>query len=216
MVSLLYLSPVSRLRLYIGSFGAAKGTVLLNLGRLQIYVRYNPFAWNKGACLYEKDTLRLYQQVVVLIAGPVASLLVSTVCGYLTFTFDLHGSIKLTLVATVFSSLIDLGVNINPSNRLIKLEDGGLAFNDGRQLKLLFTYGSLYRKYWEVVTLYEQQLYRQAAEGFNNLIQGGFTEDFVYREAISAYLQVHEYQQAKMLDEQLGARFDKNATDYAS
>jgi hypothetical protein len=128
----------------------------------------------------------------------------------------LHGSIKLILVALVFSSLIDLLVNIIPSDRLIKLEDGGLAFNDGRQLKLLFTYGSLYLRYGKVVTLYEQQLYRQAAEGFHNLIQGGFTEDFVYREAISAYLQVHEYQQAKMLDEQLGARFDKNATDYAS
>jgi hypothetical protein len=202
--------------LYIGSYGVKKGSVSIKLGRLRIYLKYNPFAWWKGLCLFENDTLRLYQQVIILVAGPAASLLVSTVCCYFAFSFDLHGSIKLILVALVFSSLMDLYFNIIPREEPITLADGRLAFNDGKQLKMLFRYRSLYLNYRKAIALYEQQLYKQALEAFISLIQGGLTEDFVYRTAISACMQEHDYQQAKLLDEQLAAQFAKNATDYAS
>lgn len=133
--------------LYIGSYGKVKGSFLINLGRLKLYFKFNPFAWRAGLCKYYSTNISVTSHSIILLTGPITSLLLSVILCYIAFSFEFHGSLKLILVAFVVSSLLDLLTNIIPDEKPIYTLNGNATYNDGYQLKLLFKYRHLYKKF---------------------------------------------------------------------
>ncbi len=205
-----------KVTLYIGSYGKEKGSLPINLRWLKIYLSYNPFAWRKGLCSFQNDSLSISQQIAILLAGPSASLLISFVFCYAAFTYDVHGSLKVSLIALIVSSLIDLYINIVPDSTPVPLEDGRLTYNDGYLLKRLFRYRTFGGKYEKSVDLYNQQQYKLAADAVEQLIRSGFVEDYVYQLAIYIYIRLGDFEQAKSLDEHFSLLYEKGSDHYVT
>jgi tetratricopeptide (TPR) repeat protein len=182
--------------IYIGSYGDPEKSLKINFGLLEIFFRYNPFAWRLGLCVPSAKAISINKQIIYTLTGPLASLLIGLIACYFTFAYDLHGFLKLFLIVFVGSALFDLFVNLIPNGTQIKLYDGRITYNDGYSLKQLFYYKRLPKEYSEAVDLYNEQKYADAAVLFEKLVSDTKDEN-IYRLAISSYLQDKNYIKAK-------------------
>jgi tetratricopeptide (TPR) repeat protein len=182
---------------FIGSYGDPNRSLKISIGLLEVWFKYNPFLWRLGLCLPSAKNVSINRQIVYTLSGPVASFLIAVVACYFTFSYDLHGSIKLILIVFLGSSIFDLYINLTPLSKPMKLHDGGITYNDGHLLKQLFYFKRLPKEYHRAIELYEQQQYLEAATLFDNILTNGLKDENVYRLAIASFLQVKKYEKAK-------------------
>ncbi|HCS20317.1 MAG TPA: hypothetical protein DIW47_07110 [Bacteroidetes bacterium] len=185
--------------IYIGSYGDPKGSVHFRVGLLDVWFKYNPFLWRLGLCVPSARPISINKQIIYTLTGPLTSFVIAAVSCYITFAFDLHGSVKLVLVVFLFSSVFDLIVNLTPRETPFQLYDGRLTYNDGYQLKQLFSYKRFSKEYKFVVGLYDQEKFTEAAVSLDAIIKRGVKDGNIYRLAISSHQQVKNYNQAKVI-----------------
>lgn len=201
--------------IYIGSYGDPNRSIKINLGVLVIFFRYNPFAWRLGLCVPSAKSVSINKQIVYTLTGPFTSLMVAAVASYFTFTYDLHGFLKLFLIVFLGSAFIDVLVNLIPNATPIKLHDGRITYNDGYSLKQLFYYKRLPKKYSAGAELFNEQKFAEAAVLFEKLLLDVKDEN-IYRLAISSYLQDKNYEKAKELSEALALTGKMNSDDLSN
>lgn len=129
-------------KVYVGSYGDIANTFVLVLGRLKLYLKINVFDWKVGMCAYEAPALANWKTVVILLGGPIASLLVSLP---LIFNYRLlEANPFATFVSIIFigSAAYDFVANMIPSGTPIRMHDGGTGYSDGYLLV-----GMLMRKF---------------------------------------------------------------------
>ncbi|MFT6336080.1 MAG: hypothetical protein ACJATI_002835 [Halioglobus sp.] len=175
--------------LYIGSLGAPKQSLLLRLGRLEMFFKYNPFLWNIGLYVPHSKEITINKQIIITILGPLTSLVIGVLSCYFAFVEDVHGSLQLISVFFLGSSFFDFFINIIPRNNPTLLYDGSIVYNDGQQLKQLLKYKTFPSQYTSGVENYNKQDYKKASKEFHEILDNGITEEMVYRLAISSYLQ---------------------------
>lgn len=202
--------------IYIGSYGDPTKSVHFKIGLLEIWFRYNLFSWNAGLCAPSAKLVSINKQIVYTLTGPLASFLIAVVACYITFAFDLHGFLKLILIIFLGSSIFDLIVNLTPRAVPIKLYDGRLTYNDGYKLLQLFYLKKLPKDYQQATELYNQQKFIEAANSFNEILKKGLKDEQIYRLAISSFLQVKNYKQAKDLSDELILLDKMNSDDYTN
>ena len=204
-----------KVTIYIGSYGNPKKSIRINLGVLEIFFRYNPFAWKLGLCVPSAKSVSINKQIIYILAGPFASLTVASIACYFTFTYDLHGFLKLFLIVFLGSSFIDLLVNLIPNETPTKLYDGTIAFNDGYNLKQLFYCKRMPKEYSEAIDLYNEQKFAEAAVLFEKLLSHKNDEN-ICRLAISSYLQYKNYEKAKELSGSFALTGKMNSDDLSN
>lgn len=185
---------------YIGSYGDPKKSLRLNLGCLIIFLRYNPFNWQKGLCVPSSKSISINKQIIYTFTGPFTSIIIAVIACYFAFTYDLHGFLKIFLVVFTGSAIFDLLINIIPSKAPIKLHDGKIIYNDGYSLKQLFYYKRLPKEYSKAADLYNEHKFSEAAILFENLLEEANDEN-IYRLAIASYLQSKNHKKAKELSD---------------
>lgn len=191
-----------KVTIYLGSYGDPNKSLHFNIGRLEFWSKYNPFTWRAGLCIPSSTDMSYNQRIFFILAGPFASLIIASIACYLTFAFELHGSLKIILVIFLGSSIFDLYVNLKPSAKPIALYDGNLAYNDGYRLKQLFYFKKLPASYKIAAKLYGEQKYEEAGALFNEMLEKGIKETDIYRLAITSFLQTGKFQLASIwLDE---------------
>jgi tetratricopeptide (TPR) repeat protein len=188
-----------KVSIYIGSYGDPTKSLKFNLGLLEVWFKYNPFLWRLGLCVPSAKGISINRQIAYTLTGPIASSIIAIVACYITFSYDLHGSIKLVLVIFLGSSIFDLYANLIPMSKPIKLYDGSETYNDGYSLKLLFSYRQFPKQYLQAMELYEKQHYAEAAMSFDNILTNGLRDENIYRFGVSSYLQIKNYAKAKEL-----------------
>jgi tetratricopeptide (TPR) repeat protein len=204
-----------KVTIYIGSYGDPKRSVKINLGMLAIFFRYNPFAWRLGLCVPSATSVSINRQIVYTVAGPVASLIIAAVAVYFTFTYDLHGFLKLFLLVFLGSAFVDLLVNLIPDKTPLELYDGTIAYNDGYSLKQLIYYKQLPKGYSEAVELYNERKFADAAVLLAKFLSKTKDEN-IYRLAISSYLQYKNYEKAKELSAAFALTGKMNSDDFSN
>jgi tetratricopeptide (TPR) repeat protein len=202
--------------IYIGSHGDPKKSLKLNAGVLQVFFRYNPFAWRLGLCVPSAKTVSLNAQIIYVLAGPFASLIFGIIACYFTFAYDLHGFLKLFLIVFLGSAFFDLLVNLIPNTTPVKLYDGTIAYNDGYNLKQLLYYKRVPRKYEEAAALYGEQRFAEAAILFEKILSEGFKDEKIYRWTISSHLQDKNYEKAKDVSEDFALTGKMNSDDLSN
>lgn len=202
--------------IYIGSYGDPKKSLHFSLGLLDIWFKYNPFSWWNGLCVPSAKQISINKQIIYTLTGPLASFIIALVTCYIAFAFDLHGFLKLILIIFLGSSIFDLFVNLTPRSTPIKLYDGRLTYNDGYQLKQLFYYKRFPKKYEQATELYNQQKFTEAANLFNDILKSGLKDENIYRLAISSFLQVKNYNQAKEISDEFIVHGKMNSDDFAN
>lgn len=120
--------------IYIGSYGEAKNSLKLNLGKLEINFKYNLFKFHGGLCISNTTELTKNQTLFYIASGPFASLIVSLFSCFMAYTFDLPDFLSILCYVFAIYSFFDLFINTIPSKTPIKLEDGTLTFNDGENI----------------------------------------------------------------------------------
>lgn len=205
-----------KVTIYLGSYGDPNKSLNFTIGKLEIWLKYNPIAWRIGLCIPSSTEMSFNQRILFIIAGPFASLIIATITCYLAFAFQLHGSLKIILVIFLGSSLFDLYVNLRPSAKPIPLHDGTFAYNDGYHLKQLFYFKKLPASYEIAAKLYDEQKYEEAGALFNEMLNKGFKETVIYRLAITSYLQLKKAEKVYIWIEEFTAKTDLDADDFTS
>ena len=201
--------PVS---IYIGSYGDPNKSLHFSVGLLDVWFKYNPFLWKLGLCVPSAKHISINKQIIYTLTGPLASVVVASAACYFTFAYDLHGAIKLVLVIFLGSSIFDLFINLIPRETPIALYDGSLAYNDGFQLKRLFYYKRIPKALEGAAELYNQERFSEAATCFKTMLTDGFENEHIYKLAISSFLQVKNYKEAKDISDQF-IRYGKMDSD---
>ncbi len=191
-----------KVSIYIGSHGDPNKSLKLSTRIIEIYFRYNPFSWRLGLCVPSAKSVSVNRQIIYTLAGPFTSLIIAVVACYFTFSYNLHGFLKLFLIVFLGSAFLDLLVNIIPNQTPIKLYDGTITHNDGYNLRRLFYYKRLPKEYAKAVTQYHQQHFNQAAMLFEEILSKGIRDDNIYRCTINAHLQSKNYEKAKQCSEE--------------
>ncbi|WP_394971904.1 tetratricopeptide repeat protein [uncultured Croceitalea sp.] len=203
-----------KVTLYLGSYGNPDDSIKINLGRLEIYFRKNPFHWKVGLCKMHSESVSINRQIFVTLMGPIMSLALALIVTYYVFFTDLNGDFIVLLFFFGISTYFDFFANIIPQRQPIKLHDGTVTHNDGQIILNLLKFKKLPSEYEEGITLYNKKEFAKAAELFKKVLESGHKEDFVYRLTISSFLSVLDYKKAKVLNDEFEKKF--KAKNFAS
>lgn len=201
--------------IYIGSYGDPKKSWHFSIGLLDVWFKYNPFSWREGLCVPAANQISINKQIIYTVTGPLASFIIAVVSCYFTFSYDLHGFLKLILIIFLCLSILDLIVNLIPRKTPIKLYNGRLTYNDGYQLIQLFYYKFYSKEYVHAIELYNQQKFAESSIEFNNILKNGLKDENIYRLTISSFLQIKNYNQAIEISEEFKLRGNMNSDDFA-
>ncbi len=201
--------------LYIGSYGDPAKSHHLNFGRLEIFFKYDILMWDVGMCL-PHHFVSFNKFILIVLAGPMVSLLFGISLVYSTIAFEIPGVLKLIFFVCASSAIIDFFNNIIPKSKSIELFDGTLTNNDGQTLLNLLRHKSFSKEYSEAFSLLANKDYKAAAEKFKAMLDGGMQIDYVHRVAIWTSLQLKDYPMAKELDKQFREKYELGANDYVT
>jgi len=140
-------------------------------------------------------SLNLSKQVTVILLGPLMSLIIASIALWITFSFNLHGSLKVFAMVLSISALIDLR-NIYPSKKAIILADGSHTYCDGYQLLRLFKSRKEKADYFAACDLYDARNFRDAIKLFEKVRDEWISPDMLCV-IIRAYSELGEYAMAK-------------------
>lgn len=182
--------------IYVGSYGDKKFSFKLPLGRLDIWFRYNPFRWNGGLCIPNATDISIKRQIIYILSGALFSFLIAILLFFITFTYDLHGSIKIICVFTLGSTILDLFSNLIP--REIKLADGTIMHSDGYYIFKLQKLKKFPDEYVGAVESYTNKQYDKTGKIFEDFINRGLVNEDVYRYASTSYIFTKNYEKAHL------------------
>jgi len=109
---------------YVGSYGDSGRSFGFRAGRLNIWIKYNPFLWFRGMCLYGGNHLSTNRQIGCVLAGPLASILLGIVSCLLLQIGEIPGFFKLWLGFTALFAILGLLGSTFPAGRRRHTRDG--------------------------------------------------------------------------------------------
>lgn len=180
---------------FIGSYGDIDGCYTLNFSGLQLFIKPNLLDWKLGMCRHP-TTDNLWKEIIITLGGPLASTLIASV-----FLFHMvqgnwsDGWITLAAICMT-SALIDLGVNLYPSEKAITFYDDTIGYSDGYWLKTYISRLSLSDDYFQLEKLFQQSDYAAVVAQGKALIQKSKQKKEVYRLVLSALIQQRDYETA--------------------
>lgn len=150
-----------KVEVFVGSYGDLSNALQLQLGRLKLYLKWNPFDWKLGMCRHSGGMV-IWQQLITILGGPLASTLIATMA-IIMLTKEGVSDAWLGLAA-IFAgaALIDLLVNLGVSDGGIQMYDGTMTYSDGGQLRRLFKVINLPEAYFDAQDDFNQGNYQEA------------------------------------------------------
>lgn len=125
--------------IYLGGDGNPATCFRFRVGRLWFYLSYNPVKWlSNGLCTFSGKDLTFWRSIVIIIMGPIASLVLGFLTICLALIIDVNGLIKLICAIMALSTTIDFFVNMKSSPYGFPLHDGTIVYTDGTVLRQYF------------------------------------------------------------------------------
>ena len=191
--SLLYTDgPV---KIYVGAYGDEKNSFKISLGRLHTFFKLDLFHWNLGLCQHQ-PVRSFTQQIVIVLGGPIFSLLVGVVCLFLMYIKDWNDYILFVFGMFIISAVYDFLVNIIPSSHPIMMHDGSMTYNDGNQLVQLIRESKLPPKYFTAEKLFAEKKFEAAASAYQQVLQEGFDQKEIHFAYVQSLVEAKETDEA--------------------
>ncbi|MCR9248873.1 MAG: M50 family metallopeptidase [bacterium] len=200
--------------IYIGSYGDPEEGLHFMLGRLKIHFKYNPVLWDHGLCVTEATQLSFIRTYIIVLAGPLASLLLAIVCLYI-FNLDVHGAIRLAALLFLVSSVIDFIQNIVPNEQPILLHDGSITYNDGQALRQLRKSRDVYKEFLILREYFDQEEIEKGISLFESTYSK-HPDINILRWGIAFYLKKESYERAIELFQELKEKYELNTDEYCN
>jgi len=183
----------SDVSIYVGTYGDISKSLFLRYGRLKMYLKLNLFNWQKGVCHHQSARER-WQKAIIILGGPIASVLISIPLIYLMTTLPKNGIAFSLCAIFIAGAFIDLVANLIPNTKPIELHDGNITVNDGTQLLLLIEESKLPDQFFELDELLNQGKYQEVVEQCDLILDTNPKELFAYEMMIEALLAQEEYE----------------------
>lgn len=200
-------------QVFIGSYGDKRNCLRIRGGLITVWIKYNPLCWLNGLCIVQNERLSVAQQIIYVLGGPVASVILAATACYLTFSVDAHGFLKLFFVIFFLSAMWDLIKNLIPHKEEVNLFDGTTTVNDGQSLKHLFGCLKYPKGYVQGCNLLQQNQFSEAADFLQGAIERDSTFQAAYKLAIAARILAGEMEKAWPIHQVYASKFDLNSTD---
>lgn len=143
----------------VGSYENLTKSKGIKLGRLTLFFTLNIFNWNQGLCLH-KGVTTFMQNLLIIIGGPFASLLVGLGLIYVVKTAGLDEYGITVVMFLLVSAIWDFLVNIIPQTRPLVTHHGQIVYNDGYQLQLLLQQQGLSKQQQAATKQFKAQNYK--------------------------------------------------------
>ena len=182
-------------RVYIGSFGSPDRSLHLALGRVKLYIKYNPFLWLRGMCS-PGERLPVRKIIFYTAMGPFVSLLATAFCFLLLHAIGPdHDQTVMLVTFMVIGGSLTISSAI-PRGRLIPTHSGKATRNDATQILVLWNLRNMPNEYWEGVDRFGNKDYAGAVELLGEAIGKSKPNRQLYRSAVGAALMAGEYGRA--------------------
>jgi tetratricopeptide (TPR) repeat protein len=204
-----------RTLIYVGSYGNTDQSCRIQIGRLGILIKYNPFRFKRaGFCIYTTDSLSNWQHIIIVISGSLFSVILTFIICYIVFFFNLHGALKVITFFAICFSIVELYNNLRP--RCIIDSNGEKHISDGAILRLLISKKKYDNKYAEAITEYENNKFDKAAVLFRELLDKGYEHIHanIYTLLIDSYIALLEIEKAHLLQQEFKTRYELDSIDY--
>lgn len=183
-------------------------------GRLKFWFTTNPLRWFGGYCVYESPRGR-WKSLVILASGVFFTILFVFTAAHISFNWGTHGLLKSLLIVLCFSATIDVFINLIPSRFPVHLPDGRITFNDGAQIRRLFS-TRVWMEQSEVARgLMVRGRYEQALAYYRNFLESGWREPGIYGNAALALAGMKRFEDALALFAQYAGSSGATAAELA-
>ena len=209
-----------RVTVYLGSHGQGAGGGRLQVGRLRLYFRFNPWrlAFGGGLCRPQKSIAlgpQRWRSLLFILAGPLLPLLAATLLLGILFTvFDSTLPVVKAVPVMFFGlTLVSAFFNLLPRRRALVLADGQYMPNDGAQTLLVLQHNHLLRQATEADACYAAADYEASSRLDRLLLDKLGPRAILYRRLIVAHLALQRYQQALATSRQFAEALAADFTD---
>jgi tetratricopeptide (TPR) repeat protein len=205
-----------KVTIYIGSLGNKESAFHFNIGLLEVWFHYNPISWKAGLCKPHGAAMSINQQIIYVICGPVASMLIAISVLVLTQLYQFSESVNFFLLILFLSAFMDLISTLIPSSRSIQLYNGDIVGNDGQTLKRLFYLRKLPDTFNQANLHYNSKSYFEAASLYRELLNMGLQHEHIFRQALISNCLANNYKTAKEIADQFLLFGNLEANDFVT
>lgn len=169
-----------KVEVYIGSYGDISKTLRLNFGRLKMFIKINIFDWQIGLCRREGEIKSKWKTALIIIGGPIASLLISIPLMFKLPSLQSQEILFFLVAVFIAAAIIDLVVNLYPSATPMQMHDGGVAYSDGYSLRHLITESLRPAEYFELKELFHDDKHDALIKRAEHLIEENPKHRYLY------------------------------------
>jgi len=185
-----------QVEVYIGSYGNIDDNSFFKFGRLEMYFKWDLLQWQIGMCRHMEKIESTIKNVLVILGGPIASLLISI--PLIINLKSIYANELLFFLSIIFiaSAIIDLVVNLIPFSSGMRMHDGGAAFSDGYLLLSIFSRSIKKEKFFEFENNYQDEEYELVIKKGKEYLQKDRNNRFVYNFMIQSFIKLNRSSEA--------------------
>jgi hypothetical protein len=120
--------------IYIGSLGDPSRTFHFSIGRLMVFVKYNPLLWYKGCCTAFDYEFTINQKLFFVAGGPLASIIGTAGSWRLLSLVQAGGPLRIIVGSVFVVSLLITLSTLFPSARIYYTASGYPIHNDSYRI----------------------------------------------------------------------------------
>lgn len=200
--------------IFLGSYGIPpKGGRRFTIGKLEIWFTTD-FLWNTGMCSSEATNMSRRGQIIQTLCGPLLPLAIAIPVFFGAGRFATNGVTLGLLFLFLVIAVVDTCYNLFPHDRPIRLTDGTVTYNDGKQLQQLFSDKKFQKIYRDGTSAFETGDHAQVLHLFVILVNAGYSNFFVFRALTYSALTLRRHENV-IIWAQKALEFDEaDANDY--
>jgi tetratricopeptide (TPR) repeat protein len=209
----LLLTKPDQIDIYIGSYTRAKNAIHFKTGKLRFYIKRSfPFVKGIGLCRSYKMETDYKKDIIILLAGPVFTLVSAAIPAIIAFNTDVNLLVKISCYIFLTFSALSLLANLVP--REIQKTGGFGLDNDGKQILFALRLKNAMPAYVEGLQHLWKKEYDAAISKFKNVLeQSPRAAEKVLRLMVTTALEARQYTLAASYLDELEGKFEFTTDD---
>ena len=145
---------------------------------------------------HSANKLAPLKKLIILLLGPLFSLIIASLALWIVYSFNLNGFLKLFTLFLFLSAIFDLR-NIYPNDTPILLYNGSYTYCDGFQISRLIRFKAEGKKLLAAYDLYNNKNYEEANRIFEKLNPVCITQD-ILNLLLTSFIKNKNFNEAKI------------------
>ena len=186
-----------RVGIYIGSNGNLKNGIHFKVGLLEVWINISTSLIKGGVCVPYAKSISINKEILIILCGPIFSLIVASIIFGYGMYYDWHGALKFFFGIFIFLSTLDVLVNLIPINSPAFVSNNIKIYNDGYRIRTLLLYKFLPKYCKTINKYYQKENYKRAVRKALRLLDKGVKSDYLFRIVYNSYIYTRNYSALK-------------------